>query len=353
MEKYIELANAMNLTFIRRAVKGEVSVKTYKDYSLFKFNDCGHEQFKSISKVRKGVFTCSECYDIKVKTDSEDAGLTFLSKDELSRSNLYKFNSCGHIQLIQVGHVRMKSFACRICTELKYDKEAKSKGLTLIRKDTETGEVIPYKGGARLYLFNKCKHIKSITINDVRNSSFICNECQILKVHNEGKLAGLTYLRNAVSSDMSTEIKNHGFYRFDLCGHEQPISRTAVRNKSFTCCICKQSSKYKTSYVYLYRIETKNLSWLKLGFSNNPEYRGKRYDISSDHKLTLLKQIKFITGEEANKYERTIHELFKTQRMSVEIMRNHMQSSGFTECYPLSLGDSIMSELLKINKSPS
>ena len=357
MENYINIAEKANLTFIRRAEVGEVTAKSNRDYSLFKFNTCGHEQFMCNSKVKKGITFCWTCSVNKADAYTKNAGLTFLRKindfsdKKYAEINRYSFNACGHEQNIQRSRVKTGQFVCQTCIELNYDKVAESQGLTMIRNDEITGELLPFKFGSRLYLFNNCGHKKSIKIDDVRSGRFMCNECQAVKIENEASNANLTYLRKATIDDMSTEIKNHGFFRFNDCGHEQALSKTAVRTGQFKCNTCNVSSKFKPSSVYLYKIETQYFSWLKLGFSSNPEFRGKKYNIATEYNSTLLSLIEFSTGEAANKFERSLHNLFKSYRLDAGYMKKYMKCSGFTECYPVDLELQLLSELNKFKEN--
>jgi len=349
-------AKISGLTLVRKANKSEVDVKSHGSYYLYRFNACNHEQFICKYKAQIGRFTCRACADEKSTFEIKEAGLTLVTRgdpeygEKASDYSLYIIDNCGHTKTISRGAVRSKQFICQVCTESKFDKEAADKNLTMIRTNEETGELLPYKYGDRLYLFNKCGHKKNINMEDVRTGHFWCNECQDLKIENEAKAVGLDYLRKATIDDMSTEVKNHGFFRFKSCGHEQAISKTAVRSGHFKCNICNVSSKYKPSYVYLYRIETDGFSWLKLGFSSNPEFRGKKYQISADYKSTLIDVINFGTGTEANKAERGLHNLFKNYRLDSEYMKKYMTCSGFTECYPLEIEPELISELLKIKE---
>lgn len=351
MDKWVKEATAVDLTLIRRSNSIDNLNSSGINHCLYRFNKCGHEQHIEIGKVRVNIFSCRQCVLDKLCMEAQTANLTIIMTDaELSKkcdvnSRVYKFDKCGHSQIIKLASVRNKTFICRTCLELKHESEATKLGLVILRDFNTEGNEITYKGFRR-YQFIKCNHIKKIKLDEVRQGNAHCNICQQNKIENEAQAAGLVYLRKATNNDMPTNPKNYGYFQFKSCGHKQAISKTVVRSKITRCLICNSStSKSKPSYIYLFKIVSPQFEWLKLGFSNNPEFRNKKYNLPLGSESILLKEVHFETGSDALKEERRIHIALKPFRLCPKLMKNYMQKSGHTECYPLSTYDSLLTEL--------
>jgi hypothetical protein len=350
MDKYKERVDESNLIMIRKSTKFDTSILDYANKYLCRFITCSHEHHIKLKDV--GTAKCPTCRQLEFKKREDEAGVTRITDPALEcdvNSRFYKFNDCGHVQKIQLTRVRDLTFICRICLELKHEKEAALVNLILLRNFDSNGIEITYRG-YREYQFITCGHIKRIKLHDVRRGSAYCNICQQIKIEKEAEKVGLVYLRKATENDMSTEHKNYGFFRFKECGHEQAISKTTVRNNSFRCLTCNLSSKHKPSSIYLIKIVSPQFEWLKLGFSNNIEFRAKKYNLPINSESTLIYEVHFDTGDEALAIERSIHTSLKLFKLCPKLMRNYMQSSGYTECYPLSALNIILDELNRIKE---
>lgn len=278
-----------NLILIRKA--DESFGKSYKNYNLYSFIDCGHTQHICTANVRTGEFQCRHCIDIKVKTDAENAGLTFIRKSDRAdlafgkahrKYNLYTFNKCGHTSYIHVQQVRDKSFTCHCCVDEKYKHEAEISGLEFL--------------------------------------------------HSTDKSFGKSY-------------KDYNTYRFKDCGHVQDIRYYDVHHKTFECRKCKGTRHSRPSNVYVYKIRSGDFTWLKLGFSYDLLFRKSSYDLPDDCEVDLVFAKETLTGQKARAIEQAVHEKFKTSKLCRDLMVNYMRKSGFTECYPLHLLDDILKEL--------
>ena len=171
-------------------------------------------------------------------------------------------------------------------TTKKFMKEAKAVGLTLIGE----GKKAQY----RTYRFNKCKHKQEIAISSVRSNKIRCNQCLQIKLENEAKAVGLTLVSKGRN-------KNYRTYRFNKCKHKQEIAIGRVRDSSFICNTCEETSRNLPSKVYLLKIQSGSFMWLKLGYAKSIRFRIKQYRLLEGAKIKRLKVIDFDTGREAHK----------------------------------------------------
>jgi len=137
---------------------------------LYRFNTCGHEQEIRPAKIRTNNFRCDQCLQAKLKKEAKAAGLTLLGLGRTSSYRLYRFNTCGHEQEFQPGHVLEGRFRCDQCLKVKLKKEAKAAGLTLLGP----GRNSHY----RLYRFNTCGHEQEVHTYAVRENNFLCHQCE-------------------------------------------------------------------------------------------------------------------------------------------------------------------------------
>jgi hypothetical protein len=148
-------------------------------------------------------------------------------------------------------------------TTKKHIKEAKAVGLTLIG----AGKDANY----RTYRFNnskKCKrkHEQEIQIGMVRNNNFRCNQCHQIKLESEAKAVGLTLIGEGRNATYRT-------YRCNKCKYKQEIQTGNVRNNSFICNTCEETSRDLPSNVYLLKIKHKDNEWIKLGYAKSIKTR--------------------------------------------------------------------------------
>lgn len=150
----------------------KVGLRLLRHYSgkakIYRFQDCGHEQKIDTSNVRNGSFECQLCSEEKFKLEADNAGLTYIKHIKAGRK-LYKFNNCGHEQVISAQDVVTKRFECRECILENLKREADQVGLIFL------GKAEPWKGR---YRFKQCGHEKVINYKQVRTGSFLCQQCE-------------------------------------------------------------------------------------------------------------------------------------------------------------------------------
>ena len=320
-KKHIKEAAAVGLTLI--------GVGRNKACRTFRFNKCGHEEQIDLSGVRRDCFRCGQCFQIKLKKEAKDVGLTLIGEGRNKIYRTYRFNDCKHEKEIEPKKVRNNQFRCNQCLQIKLKKEAKDIGLTLIGEGS--------KAGYKTYRFNECRHEQEIKTSHVRNNQFRCNQCLQIKLKKEAKDVGLTLIGEGSKARYKT-------YRFNECRHEQEIRADGVRNNNFLCNICEETSRDLPSKVYLLKIQSGSFIWLKLGYAKQISFRIKRYKLPEDAKVRRLKVIDFDTGREAHRYESSLHKKYIRKRLPIKKMKKY-HKDGFNECYPLEMLDKLLEEL--------
>ena len=229
--------------------------------------------------------------------------------------------------------MRANNFRCNQCLLDRLNDEAKAVGLTLLG----AGRTVIY----RTYRFDKCGHEQEIQIHKVRENILRCNQCQEDKINEETKAVGLTLLGAGRTSNFRT-------YRFDQCGHEQEIQKSAVRINNFICNTCEETARDLPSKVYLLKITVdtviQSFTWLKLGYSKTVSTRIKQYGLPSDAVIEKLKAMDFETGRQAHRFESSLHKKYLRKQLPNKKIQEYM-SYGFNECYPLEMLDTLMKDL--------
>jgi len=205
----------------------------------------------------------------------------------------------------------------------KHKTEAAQADLTLLGKSQRGKDY-------RLYIFNPCGHEADLQIVHVRQNQVTCKTCLMQKRNKEAQAVGLTLIG-------SGHNKDYKLYRFDACSHETELQITHVRNNSFVCNVCEETSRTQPSYTYLIKITVGEVSWLKYGYAKSIDFRTKRYGLPASAVVKLLAHECFATGNEAHAREAAIHLQLGKHKLSARKMSNYHTKSGQTECYPMLL----------------
>ena len=351
----------------------------------YKFKDCGHKRLARLNNVRNKNVACLECLDSKLRSEAKESGLELLGQGKSSQYRTYKFINCGHQQELRVGHVRGKRVRCAECLEARFNIEASRAGLTIVGK----GRSANY----RKYRFESCGHLKEICVTQLRKSksadcdvcfqarlvkaaesfgveirskatrkayyicrclvcsceseirishlwkgTFRCLECHAKKLSQEASIFGVTLVglgRNA----------HKRLYRFNDCGHSQEIHVASVRSGEFVCNTCEETARDQQSRLYLLHIKNGADEWLKLGYTKTMSTRIKNYRLLEHSVVSLIKEVSFETGREAHRREAVIHKKYSKHRLSPKDMMVFHRASGYSECYPMTLLDQLLSEL--------
>jgi len=256
-------------------------------YLDVKYSACGHSRRISTSRlVRDVVGTCKECYEKNLKDKYEKQYDIEILSVEPDTCRKIKFNSCGHTRIITLSNLKSGSFKCIDCLKEKFIREAEESGLEYIRPDETTGSG------------KKKKHL---------------------------------YLAS--------------------CGHVLSLRSSHVRVGHWTCRTCNSGYLDRSNFLYLFKVKANDgFEFVKLGYSMKPEYRKYDYVFEKGTEIELVKKVKVPTGKEAISLENEIHSKYSQFNINKNIMKNYFTESGFTECYPVNLLGSILSELNKVEE---
>ncbi|KIF49797.1 hypothetical protein M445_02880 [Vibrio owensii 47666-1] len=291
-----------------------IQLKIKKSCGLYKL-PCGHQKILHYGNVNKGVFECDECWTTKTKGEANNVGLEFIKPVDKCGYGLYEFK-CGHKQELLYQNVRNGVFECKICWRDKLEQDAINAGITLLEASVKQA------GG--LYRLS-CGHEKFIGYKEVRQKIFECKICWEERIKYEAINAGLEYLR-------SEDKENYAWYKL-LCGHEQLITYSAVRNKSYSCQTCGDDHWIKENGVYLLRITFSSFECIKVGTAKNVDFRIHRLGLVGG----VAEQLLYIPTKnrfDADMFEKSIHKKLSKYAIPSDIMKQHM-SSGFAECFTI------------------
>jgi hypothetical protein len=345
MSKQQTEAELIGLTLLNKA---DLSYgKGYQNYNLYKFNNCGHDQYLQPTHVRRNTVKCRECLNQEYKSRGETNGFTFVSLAEDLDHMFYKRNICGHVLKIRVQAVGKRTkresneasgVACSVCYDEKLKLDAEKIGMTYL------GAALHRKGVFRHYLFNSCGHKRDVNACCVAKSNVVCQECIIEKYKQEAIAAGITY--NGEATDKPNMKRNYILE----CGHTKDIRLDHVRNGSWVCTFCGDSHYLKPSKIYLLKITTLDFTWLKLGYAKDIKYRTNSYGLAKGATVEVLFNMDIKNGLEALHVEKKLHLQFKSFRINANIMKKYHKHNGFTECYNIDIQDDLLNVLNNILK---
>ena len=334
-----EEAAAFNLELVGPAVDGDKKRRHYK----FK---CGHSRDISTADVRVGHFSCTECYSNEMSESFNYLGVENLGRPDKSSnvdtSQYYKirYSKCGHERLALQVHIIGRSLGeCVVC----YENDLKTNYETL-----HDIKILSKEAGAKRKIsFNSCKHEKVVTLTNLKTGSFSCSICLTEKFKAEALEANLTYI-SPEDTTVSGEKKRHKYLA--NCGHTILSKTSHIRLGHWTCRECNSGYLDRPNKLYVFKIKTKGFEFIKLGYSQKPEYRKYDYKTDPDVVFDLVKVVALPTGRDAIIIENTLHKKYKHWNYPSKMMKDFIYESGFTECYPVELLNDFITELSEIEE---
>jgi hypothetical protein len=249
-----------------------------------------------------------------------------------NKSYLYQA-PCGHSLERQVNQIRTGDWRCQACIDTKLNEECESVGLSLVGKGSDKAY--------RTYQFNDCGHVKEITTASVRRKTFHCEICFWDDVDNVLTKRGLEIIGQGVKSDSR-------LFKFLDCGHIRDMDLQKAKDGSFVCHECTDTFYTLPSNIYLLRIVAPDFEWLKLGYAKVIETRIRQYRLSQGTIVEPLAILPTSTGQDALKIEKMLEQKYKDQKLSHTKMKKWHRSSGFTECYPMSLREALERDIAEL-----
>lgn len=259
-------ANKRHLTVIGKGSSG--------NYYLYENISCGHRYELISSQVRiNGIksdkpYPCRYCLYDQRMSEAKAAGLLLYGESHKSgvknKSYLYQA-PCGHSLERRADQIRTGDWRCQACVDTKLNEECEKVGLSLVGKGSDKAY--------RTYQFKDCGHVKEITTASVRNRTFHCDVCFWDDVDNVLTKRGLKIIDKGA--------KGHSrLFQFLDCGHVQDIELQNAKDGSFVCHECDDTFYTLPSNVYLLRLIAPNFEWLKLGYAKVVETRIRQYRLS-------------------------------------------------------------------------
>lgn len=302
---------------------------SYRIYEL----PCGHQQEVSLGRMRRGEFACKTCLTNKLKQEAEERDCKLIGMAGKANYRIYEL-PCGHQQEVNTSMMRRNNFRCAICLKKTIEQEAEARGCKLLGP----GKDAHY----RLYKL-PCGHEQEVTVSGMRRGNAQCPICMLEKLKEEAASQGCKFLGQG---------RNIHYRLYKLpCGHEQEVHTGAMRRGGFLCQACEETSRTLPSNVYLLHIEVDSDEWLKLGYAKSVDSRRSRYGLVNGAKVTAVYSIPFPTGNEAQAFEAGIHKRHRRKRLSKKHMKDFHTVSGFNECYPITMLDTLLAELEAVKQA--
>ena len=243
---------------------------------------------------------------------------------------VYRRLECSHERIFLHRNIEEGISECKQCRHEFYIKFVKELGFKFIKFSRP-------KKNSTLYVDVelKCGHYKSIQTGNLLANNFICKECWLADLNRSLTEAGIVVINHENGINWNCLLPY---------GCKSTLKINNIRKFSWSCKTHKFHSSHWESKVYLLKITTEKQSWLKLGVSAFPELRVAEYGITEDYKHEVLEQLDFKSGSLATKFEKKLHSKFKVNRLDPKFMKSAMKISGFTECYPLTMLQTLLAE---------
>lgn len=326
--KLVEDAAKYGLT-----VKSFDVLKTKVDYRTYTFNSCGHDiEMSSSGMLNQETVTCKVCKDTNEKQQAANRGATLVKREK--HQGIYVL-SCGHTKKIVPSLMKSGGFRCIECYEDNLKKIGLEYGYKYIGKSIKGGHY-------RLFERVTCGHRRDLQVHDLtgyKRKEMWCPECIAESHKTEAESAGLILVGLS-----KTEDPNRREYIAKCCNNLIDLTVVQVRSNSWTCTACGENHYSDPSSVYLLKINQHGKDWLKLGMAKDVHERMKGYGLHTDAIIDVLEVKNMETGYLAIAFEKSLHRKHKEYRLDPDEMREYHQS-GFTECYPLNMFETLTKEL--------
>ena len=134
------------------------------------------------------------------------------------------------------------------------------------------------------------------------------------------------------------------------CGHIITSKTSHIRVGHWACRQCDSGYLDRPNKLYLFKIKTKGFEFIKVGYSQKPEYRKYDYKTDNDATFDLVKAVVVPSGREVITIENNLHRKYKSWNYPSKFMKNYIYESGFTECYPVNLLEDFLEDFQVIER---
>lgn len=268
-------------------------------------------------------------FELKHEHEARSRNLELLSHENSTKIlKLYKFLSCGHLQLMQPGHIRDNNFSCKECKKLDKINSLLVNKLEIIDEKPDDS-----RPNNKTFKFLDCGHTKITSLTAAKNNEIFCDDCHLEKLKSLANHNNFEFIKRC------TEDARYGFYRLE-CGHERRIQIGNANRGIGSCHICKTSYTKTKSCVYLLKFKIGNCEILKIGFTKSIKRRIKEL-VSDTDLVTVESTVDFETGKEAEAFELVLHNTFKDYRLDKTFVKRLLKS-GWSECYDMQIYNEAM-----------
>ena len=275
---------------------------------------CGHYKTGGVTTLIGSKHYCKECTDLSIVNRFGNFGVKVL---ELGNPNVLLEFPCGHTAYRKT-YSKDKP-TCMICEE-------ESKRKFLLKYAIDQLDSDNYK--------LKCGHIVK-TQNYKKLDDYKCPACKESEISERVKQYGMEYTGNKNSKHEREIILP--------CGHVKFLRYKNIK-KDVTCTVCENTHYSHPCDLYVLLANCGDFQFVKVGVAKVLEDRVKEYRAKGVPGWFNIFNIGFVDKYTAIKHEKDFHIEFKDKRIDPEIMKKYMKE-GFTECYPASILEEILSYL--------
>lgn len=138
-----------------------------RNYSTCECQLCGHVDDYQQVNIRAGKVSCSNCNDIKWKAECLAQGLKWISKKN-ARHSTCECTTCGHVDDYRQDSIRAGEVSCSNCNELRWKSECLAQGLKWLSKKNAKYSTCEC---------TTCGHIDDYRQSHIRAGAVACSNC--------------------------------------------------------------------------------------------------------------------------------------------------------------------------------
>lgn len=303
---------------------------------------CGHKfTFLTSTMRHQKRNICRECNELKFKAVIENRDIEVIERVNISTFT-FKVNKCGHIMTSSIHNLAKTQgpVNCTACVVKEFERRCLELKLEVLENPANIMElgtkVNPHKYAK--FLRKDCGHAFIALRHNIKNLE-ICTVCsQIAKT----KLLN----NNGYEFVSKTNSNVKSIYKFIHCGHTRVLFDSAALRGNGVCHVCNNTSHTAKSKLYILKFQTVDgLNFLKFGYGKNTTNRIREYCLNDARFIEQLFEVEVETGIKARSIENSIHKTLLVFKFPNEQMKKYLTKSGYSECYPSDLLETLKSEI--------
>lgn len=288
---------------------------------------------KSSLKREAGMARPREITVEKLNEEVGVKGIDVIERDVNPNYVHIRFRSCQHTKKIPITSLRKNTPFCEVCYENNLKTILDKQGFYLLAKKSGGNRYASKtRYSQRLVACKECGYWRIIIPENSDKFRLRCHYCQRIQAE---KYVPDDFLL------VDRADNNYLILQHRSCGSFFTSQLSNLKRYTPRCPSCERV--ITKSFVYLIKINiSDDVSILKVGKSNNPYLRSLSIGVDPA-KIEFICDMKFESEDDAFLFEKKIHKLFSDYNLSPDECRKYL-SSGFTECYPVSILDKIQKE---------